>query len=157
VLHFGFESAPYYFHKDWKWNESKLKYKQEETAEKLAETIKAYQNLGKNVVLVYSAPLLGNPKVCAERKFRLGSEENLCQITKGGAESTNYYRPFVEGVVKASNIKVFDPYLYLCDENGCKVKDGAKVFYASQAHFSGSGGQYLARKAAPDLKKLLQF
>ena len=148
---------PYYFSKDWKWNESKLVYTQEQTAKALSETIAAYQGIGKRVVFIYSAPLMGNPKVCAERRISISAAEDQCKITKGMADATKYYRPFVDPILVKQKVEVFDPYVYLCDDTGCKVRDGRKIFSASQAHFSGFGGQYLARKAAPELKKLLQF
>jgi hypothetical protein len=54
-------------------------------------------------------------------------------------------------------VLTLDPYLYFCDTKECKLRDGEKIFNTTETHLSGFGGQYLAGKAAPELKKLLGY
>ena len=148
---------PYYLASSWRWNESNLAYSQEETSKALEKTIIAYRKIGKNVVFVYASPGIANPKVCAERRIRISNALDQCKVTKVAAMDGQYYRPYLDPMLKRLNVAIFDPMVYLCNATECKVRDGNKIFYASQAHLSGFGGQYLARKAAPELKQLLNY
>ena len=147
----------YYFGETRRWNDDARIYTRAEMQKALAETIKAYQALGKKVVFVYQAPEIDEPKACVQRRIRIAAAEDKCQMTKEWGLRNEVYRPFVDPILVELKVETFDPFDFMCDDKSCKVKEGDKIFFASQAHFSGFGGQYLARKAALDLKKLLQF
>ena len=147
----------YYFLETRKWNEDTRVYTRAEVQDALEETIKAYQALGRKVIVVYQAPQVDEPKTCAERRIRVAAAEDRCILTKQYSLRNEGYRTFLDPIVSRTKASTFDPFVYMCDAQNCKTKDGSKIFFASRDHFSGFGGQYLARKAAPDLKKLLQF
>ena len=147
----------YYFGETRKWNDDTRVYSRDEMQKALAETIKAYQALGKKVVFVYQTPEIDEPKACVQRRIRITAAADKCQMTREWGLRNEVYRPFVDPILTQMKVESFDPFVYMCDDKSCKVKEGDKIFFASQAHLSGFGGQYLARKAAPDLKKLLQF
>ncbi len=122
----------------------------------LQDTLKAYQALGKRVVFVYQSPGIGDPKQCVQRRIRLGNAaEDKCQLSLAEAQTREEYRRFVTPLLARLKISAFDPYTHFCDSKSCKVRDGDKVFNTTTTHLSGFGGQYLAHKAAPELKKLL--
>lgn len=148
----------YYFGETRQWNDDEKRvYKRVEMEHALEETIKAYQALGRKVIVVYQAPQIDEPKTCAERRIRVAAAEDRCILTKQYSLRNEGYRVFVDPVVARTKASTFDPFVYMCDAQSCKTKDGAKIFFASRDHFSGFGGQYLARKAAVDLKQLLQY
>jgi len=148
----------YYFGETRQWNDDEKRvYKRAELEGALEQTIKAYQALGRQVVLIYQAPQVDEPKACAERRIRLAAAEDRCALTKDYAWRNEGYRNFINPIVAKTKVITFDPFVYMCDAKVCVTKDKEKIFFASRDHFSGFGGQYLARKAASDLKKLLQF
>ena len=147
----------YYTGETRSWNETSLVATRVDMQKALSETIKAYQALGKKVVFIYHPPEIALPKACAQRRIRIAAAEDQCQLTKADAWKAEAYRPVVDPILEELKVAFLDPFTYMCDDKMCKVKDGEKIFFASQAHLSGFGGQYLARKAAPELKKLLQF
>ena len=148
----------YYFGETREWNDdTKRVYKRAEIAQALEETIKAYQALGRKVVVVYQAPQVDEPKVCVERRIRIGAAEDKCLLTKTYALRNEGYRAYLDPIIARTKASTFDPFVYMCDATTCKTKEGNKIFFASRDHFSGFGGQYLARKAAPELKKLLTY
>lgn len=147
-----------YFGETRKWNDDTGRvYKRAEIEQALENTIKAYQALGRKVVVVYQAPQVDEPKACAERRIRIGAAEDKCSLTKAYALRNENYRAYLDPIIARTKASTFDPFLYMCDAMTCKTKDGSKIFFASRDHFSGFGGEYLAHKAASDLKKLLQF
>ncbi len=147
----------YYFGETRRWNADTRDYSRAEIQKALSDTIKAYQALGKKVVFIYQAPEVADPKTCVQRRIRIAAAEDKCQLTKQWGWRDEVYRPFLDPLLAQLKVETFDPFDFMCDDKSCKVKEGDNIFFASQAHFSGFGGQYLARKAAPDLKKLLQF
>ena len=147
----------YYFGETRQWNEDPRVYKRAELEQALEQTIKAYQALGRRVVLVYQAPQVDEPKACAERRIRFAVAEDRCNLTKQYSWRNESYRPFIDAIVARTKAETFDPFVYMCDDKTCKTKEGNEIFFASRDHFSGFGGQYLAGKAAPELKKLLGY
>jgi hypothetical protein len=147
----------YYFGETRQWNGDKRVYTRAEMQKALGETIQAYQALGKKVVLMYQAPEIDDPKVCVQRRIRIAATEDKCRMTRDWGWRNEVYRPFIDPILAQFKVETFDPFVYMCDAKECQVRDGNKIFFSSQAHFSGFGGQYLARKAAPDLKKLLAY
>ena len=128
-----------------------------EFEESFVTTVKAYQSLGKKVVVMYQSPGLYDPKVCALRRFEIKEAVNKCYLSREQADGIQAYRVFMNPVLLELGVTTFDTYPYFCDAKECKLKDGDKIFTTSTAHLSSYGGQYLARKAAPELKKLFQF
>ena len=148
----------YYLGETREWNDdTKRVYTQAEMLKALEKTLAAYRALGRKVVFVYQAPQVDEPKACAQRRIRIAAVEDRCELTKAWSLRNEGYRTFTDPIVARTKAASFDPFLYMCDATSCKTKDGEKIFFASRDHFSGFGGQYLARKAAPELKKLLQF
>ena len=148
----------YYWAEKKKFSATSRDYLRVEFEKSLHETLKAYQALGKRVVFVYQSPGLGDPKQCVQRRIQLGATaENKCQLSRQEAQGREEYRAYVTPLLAQLKIASLDPYLYFCDAKECKVKEGNKIFNTTTTHLSGFGGQYLARKAAPDLKKLLGY
>jgi hypothetical protein len=132
-------------------------YLRAEFEKSLKKTLKAYGALDKRVVFVYQSPGLPDPKQCVQRRISLGKAEDKCRLSREQAQAREAYRQFVTPLLAQEKIPAFDPYLYFCDAKECKVKEGEKIFNTTATHLSGFGGQYLARKAAPELKKLLGY
>ena len=148
----------YYWTEKKKFSATSRDYLRGEFEKSLKDTLKAYQALGKRVVFVYQSPGLGDPKQCVQRRIRLGNAaEDKCQLSLAEAQTREEYRGFVMPLLAQLKVPALDPYLYFCDTKSCKVRDGDKIFNTTTTHLSGFGGQYLARKAAPELKKLLTF
>lgn len=146
----------YYWAEKKKFSATSRDYLRAEFEQSLQATLKAYQALGRNVVLIYQSPGLGDPKVCVQRRIQLGDAEDKCRLSRTQAQAREAYRQFVTPLLQQLKIASLDPYVYFCSATECQVKEGDKVFNTT-THLSGFGGQYLARKAAPDLKKLLQY
>ena len=148
----------YYWAEKKKFSATSRDYLRAEFEKSLSETLKAYQGLGKRVVFVYQSPGLGDPKQCVQRRIRLGAgTEDKCQLSLAEAQTREEYRRFVTPLLAQLKIPAFDPYIHFCDTKSCKVRDGDKIFNTTITHLSGFGGQFLARKAAPELKKLLGY
>ena len=120
-------------------------------------TLKAYQALGKTVVVVYQSPGIVDPKVCVSRRFQPAEATDQCFLPRTVAETRETYRQFMNPVLQHLKVDSFDPYAYFCNATECTLKEGDKIFITTLTHLSGFGGQYLARKAAVDLKRLLQY
>ena len=120
-------------------------------------TLKAYQALGKKVVVVYQSPGISDPKACVSRRFQPKEAADQCYLPRVQAETRETYRQFMNPVLQQLKVKSFDPYAYFCNAKECALKDGDKIFTTTTTHLSGFGSQYLARKAKPELQKLLQF
>jgi hypothetical protein len=147
----------YYWEEKKRFSANGQDYLRAEFEKSLRDTLLAYQALGKRVIFVYQSPGMADPKVCAQRRVRLGNAEDKCQLSREQTQAREAYRQFVTPLLAELKIPALDPYVYFCTATACKVKEGEQVFTTTTTHLSGFGGQYLARKAAPDLKKLLQF
>lgn len=51
-------------------------------------------------------------------------------------------------------VRIYDPYRYLCDEKICKVAEDRKILYIDGGHMSAQGGEFLAEKSHDTLKEL---
>ena len=148
---------------DYYWAEKKQfsangqEYLRAEFEKSLRTTLEAYRALGKRVVFVYQSPGLADPKQCAQRRIAFGQTEDKCRLSRAQAQGREAYRQFVTPLLAEEKIPAFDPYPYFCDAQECKVRHGGKIFNTTTTHLSGFGGQYLAGKAAPELKKLLGY
>ena len=147
----------YYWEEQKKFSATGRPYTRAEFEKSFVSTVKAYQALGKKVVVIYQSPGIADPKVCIQRRFQPKELADQCTLSRAQADGREIYRQLMGPVVAQLKLETFDPYVYFCDEKECKVKDGEKIFTTTSTHLSGFGGQYLARKAAPNLKKLLQF
>ena len=132
-------------------------YSKEEFEKSFQETILAYQNMGKKVVVFYQTPIIGDPKVCVQRRFQPAEVTGRCYLSRSDANLREGYRAFTDPWLQKMKVEVFDPYLYFCNQTECQLRDGEKIFHTSGPYLSGFGGQFLARKAAPELKKLLGY
>ena len=147
----------YYWPEPKKFTDTGRPYLRAEFEKSFEGTLKAYQALGKNVVVMYQSPSIDDPKVCVSRRFQPASVVNQCALSRQQADSRETYRQFMNPVLQQLKVKSFDPYVYFCNAKECALKDGDKIFTTTTTHLSGFGGQYLAQKAAADLKKLLAF
>ena len=147
----------YYWETEKKFSATGPAYSRAEFEKSFVTTVKAYQALGKKVVVMYQSPGIVDPKVCVQRRFQPKEVIDQCYLPRSAAETREAYREFINPVRVQLKLEAFDPYEFFCDAKECKLKDGDKIFKSSYTHLSGFGGQYLARKAAPELKKLLQF
>ena len=123
----------------------------------LQDTLKSYQALGKRVVFIYQSPGIYDPKWCAQRRIQLSKIEDKCRLSREQTKDREEYRAYVTPLLQQLKVLTLDPYLYFCDTKECKLRDGEKIFNTTETHLSGFGGQYLAGKAAPELKKLLGY
>ena len=147
----------YYWQEQKKFSATGQAYTRAEFEKSFVSTVKAYQALGKKVVVMYQSPGIAEPKVCVQRRFQPKDAVDQCALSRAQADGRELYRQFMHPVLQELKVQTFDPYAYFCDAKECKVKDGEKIFNTTVTHLSGFGGQYLARKSAPELKKLLQF
>ena len=147
----------YYWAEKKKFSATGKDYLRAEFEKALTDTLKAYQALGRRVVFVYQSPGVADPKACVQRRVRLGNAEDKCSLTREQAQVRETYRQFVTPLLTQLKIPTLDPYVYFCNATVCKVKEGDQVFNTTPTHLSGFGGQYLARKAAPELKKLFEY
>ena len=142
----------YYNGKDFKW----VKHIESKDAFVVAfeETVNAYKNIGKQVIVLFAPPGGGNPKSCIIRPVRL-TDKNICNLLKSQALANDGdYRTYLISFLNRNNIKYFDPFQYFCDEYECKITEGGKIFTADSQHLSVFGGEFLATKASTELKNL---
>lgn len=147
----------YYWEEQKRFSATGQDYSRAEFEKSFIATLAAYQALGKKVVVMYQSPGIADPKVCVQRRFQPKAAVDQCYLSRAQADGRELYRQFMNPVLGQFKLDTFDPYTYFCDAKECKVKEGDKIFNTTATHLSGFGGQYLARKAAPELKKLLQF
>ncbi len=147
----------YYWAEQKQFSATGRPYLRAEYEKSFVATLKAYRALGKAVVVVYQSPGIDDPKVCVSRRFQPASVANQCALSRQQADARETYRQFMSPVLQQLKVKSLDPYAYFCNAKECTLKDGDKIFITTATHLSGFGGQYLARKAKPDLQKLLQF
>lgn len=119
------------------------------------ETIKAYQALGVKVVVMYQTPYIQDPKVCVQRRIQVAQTQAKCELPLAQAYGKEEYRQFFDPTLAELKVEVFDPYVYLCNQAECLLKEGDKIFHTAGEHLSGFGGQYLARKGRARLAALL--
>lgn len=147
----------YYWAEKKKFSTTGEDYLRAEFEKSLASTLKAYQALDKRIIFVYQSPGLNDPKQCVQRRVQLGNVADKCKLSREAAEMREDYRLFVTPLLAQLKVASLDPYLYFCDSKTCKTKDGDKIFNTTTTHLSGFGGQYLERKAEPELKRLFSF
>lgn len=143
----------YYNGKDFTW----VKHIENKDAFIVAfeETVKAYKNLGKQVIVLLAPPVGSNPKSCIIRPVRL-TEKNICNLPKSIALGNDGdYRTYLIPFLNREDIQYFDSFKYFCDEFECKIIEDGKIFSADGGHMSVFGGEFLAQKASFELKKLL--
>ncbi len=127
---------------------------QEVFKEAFERTVQAYREAGKNIVVFLAVPSGSNPKSCIARPVRL-TDRNNCALTIESAHQTDgnyrqYLIPFLQGL----QIPYFDPFKYLCNDAGCTIEKGGRIFYADGRHLSIFGGEFLAEKGANDLRAI---
>jgi peptidoglycan/LPS O-acetylase OafA/YrhL len=121
------------------------------------KTIKAYKDLGKNVIVFLAPPVGSNPKSCVVRPVRL-KDRNICNLTKSKAlKNDGDYRSYLVPFLDSVGVRYFDPFKYFCDELECKIIENGKIFSADGFHMSIFGGEFLARVGGEDFRKLLSY
>lgn len=120
------------------------------------KTVNYYSKMGKRVVIFLTVPIEVNPRSCLRRPFRISPMKD-CDLPLGKARISDgdYRALFDEILAKFPDVKVFDPWPYLCDEAECKVVDGTDILYSDETHLSEKGGRFLAKRAMEELKALL--
>ncbi|VVD75326.1 O-acetyltransferase OatA [Pandoraea horticolens] len=118
------------------------------------KTVEYYQSLGKKVVVFFPPAVGADPRACVVRAFTL-THRSICDpdVTVAKAIDGNY-RPTLVPYLAARNVETFDPFPALCAEGRCKMLDGQRLLWSDGGHMSWYGGQYLARHAVADLRRV---
>jgi peptidoglycan/LPS O-acetylase OafA/YrhL len=118
------------------------------------KTIRDYQSIGKQLIILLAPPFGSNPRSCIVRQVRL-TDKNICNLTKDEALANDEnYRDYLLPKLRAGNISYFDPFIYFCDNEHCKITDGKKIFFTDLTHLSTFGGEFLANKGKDKLDEL---
>lgn len=109
----------------------------------------------KKIVVFLSPPEGAKPRACLPRPFKVN---DICQLQRNVAikndrESRNLIRKLL---APFPQVKVYDPFSFLCDTATCKVSENHKIFYIDGVHMSTEGGEFLAEKSQGVLKELLR-
>lgn len=118
------------------------------------QSLEFLTDANKRVVISLAPPGGVNPRACLPRPFKIFS---TCQIPlKTALKNDQESRIIINNLLRQfPQVKIYDPYDYLCSENGiCKVAENRKIFYIDAGHMSKEGGEFLAEKSHPTLKEL---
>ena len=107
----------------------------------------------KRVVVALAPPGRVSPKACLPRPFKIVGK---CQqpLQDALADDRGSRAILKRLLAQFPQVKVYDPYSYLCDATTCKVAVDRKILYIDGGHMSSPGGEYLAEKSHSDLEKL---
>lgn len=123
----------------------------------LDRTLKAYKELGKQIVFLLPPPTGAEPRSCVIRPLRI-TQTNSCDLTIAKArENEGQFRTYLLPLLAQQKIPYFDPFNYFCDTSLCYVSKHGKIFYADEGHMSPFGGQFLAKEAKSELDKLFEI
>ena len=116
----------------------------EQFKDSLVATIKAYQAIKKNVVVILQPPILNvDPHTCISRGVSI-SDKDKCVMQKSDIDSQQSYKKYMLSTLKVLNVQFFDPTQYFCSDDKCIFKSDDKVFTTGGVHISGNGGDFLA-------------
>lgn len=106
----------------------------------------------KRIVISLAPPGGENPRACLPRPFKI---INTCQQPLKAALKYDRGSRIILGklLLQFPQIKIYDPYNYLCDEKICKVAENRKIFYIDDGHMSEQGGEFLAEKSFATLQE----
>ena len=107
----------------------------------------------KRIVISLAPPGGVNPRACLPRPFTI---INTCQQPlKAALEYDRGSRIMINKLLlQFPQVRIYDPYNYLCDEKTCKVAENRKILYIDGGHISPQGGEFLAEKSHAILKEL---
>lgn len=145
---------PLYFNgQDWA-GVRELKETPERFRRAFNQTVEYYQSLGKKVVVFYPPAAGADPRSCVVRAFTL-TRRSACDPDAREARAIDgNYRPTFDPYLESRNVAIFDPFPALCENGSCKMLDGHKLLWSDGGHMSWYGGQYLARHALTDLRRV---
>jgi len=125
----------------------------------LNKTIQAYENLGIKVTLILTVPTSNNPRSCVSRPFQSSNKniEHCYTPIQLVIRSDGDYRNFIYKLRDESyhNVTLFDPWIYLCNKDGCRITAGSKILYSDERHLSIYGGEYIANHAEEQLRQMI--
>ncbi len=125
----------------------------------LTETLTRLTSLHKKVLFIYDVPELGfyvqeclPPRPMATKEIKTDCFVRQADFKK----RTQKYRELVQGVLKNfPTVKVFDPSLFLCDNNICRAKNGDNFIYRDCDHLSNYGSAFIVEKMKSQILGLL--
>jgi len=104
----------------------------------------------KKIILILENPTFDiNPELCIEnRPLRISSKSNDCLLDKNKfILEHKEYRDMIFTISKDyPSIKIFDPSIYLCDENYCRGKIDGKILYGDRDHLSLEGANFISER-----------
>lgn len=117
------------------------------------QTMELLAATNKRIVISLAPPGGVNPRACLPRPFKIIGK---CQLSlKAALEDDRESRGIINKLLlQFPQVRIYDPYSYLCDEKICKVAEDRKILYIDGGHMSAQGGEFLAEKSHVTLKEL---
>jgi len=147
---------PEYFYVERSWSNSPETVETRDSFKKAFEkTILDYLKTGKKVVVFLAPPLrVGDPKSCVVRPLSI-TNNNKCNFPLTDAlQHDGPYRSYMIAILKDLGISAFDPFIYLCDKDGCKLIFDNRILYMDHRHMSKNGGEFLEKASRDKLSSL---